>query len=879
LVLFAYALAGVGFAQTPASGAVQGTVTDQTGGVLVDASVIISGKSGERKTTTNGQGVYTVEALAPGKYSVKVIALGFPPYGASVTVRAQQTATLDVMLKVGVSMSVQVTEPEGLSLDPRKNKSALVLSGKALSALPDDPRLMLQRLLAMAGSTGRRGDVAVFVDGFRDFKHLPPKDTIEMIRINSNPFSAEFAQPGAARIEITTKPGSDRYRGNLRAQARSSQLDARNAMAATKELNEYRNFNGYIQGPLKKNKVGFMLYGGHWFQDENAVIRATVIDPASVQPTLFGATVPTPSRTNSMLAKLDLSVFGQAVNVSFSKTTEKAWGQGLGSSLDLPEYGYTSSSEDSVGRLWWTKIGASSLTDFRVEASRSEASTDPDSVAPAVLVLDAFNAGGNPGAGSQNSTWATQGTGTFTLLRGSHTFKAGFLWQTERRENVDRTGFNGTYTFGADVERDAAGRPLLDAQGHTTSIDPLERYRRTLLGTAGYRPSQFSIVAGDPSASVSQLNLGWFVLDDWSLSKRVSLSYGVRQDSQSNLQWQPNLAPRAALSWLLDDEGDNALKFGAGLFYDGVESGITLDTRKRNGARQRFVVRQPTTFPGVPSLETLESDGLASAALYTKATDLRVPRSFVASVSFERQLPLGLFGVVEYQYAKGTRLLRLRDVEDVLQFESTGRSLHHELMVGLRLDANERLAFFTNYRLGTLRSDTDGAYTIPSNSLDLGADYGFSSDDQRHEVLMGITASLPRGIFMDASLTVASGRPFDITTGRDDNGDSYFRDRPSFADPADPDAVVTPFGTFNPSPGPDEARIPRNFGREPWRTTLDVSLSKTWFQKLTMGVYAQNVLNKTNLVRYSGVLTSQAFGLPRQALNARRFELTLTLGF
>jgi len=880
---------GAGFAQPRATGTLQGTVKDQTGAVLVDAAVTVSGKSGERRTKTDGQGVYSVDQLVPGKYAVTVSAPGFPLFGKSVSIGAQETATLDVMLRVGVSMSVQVTEPDGLSLDPRKNKSALVLSGTMLNSLPDDPRLMLKRLLAMAGSTGRRGDVAVFVDGFRDFKRLPPKDTIEMIRINSNPFSAEFAQPGAARIEITTKPGSDRYHGQVRAQARSSALDARNALAETKEPSEYRNINGYLQGPVKKDRIGFMLYGGHWFQDENAVIRATVLDPSSLQATGFSATVPTPSRTNSLLAKIDLSVFGQAINASFSRTTEKARGQGLGSGLDLPEHAFESRNVDSVGRLWWTKIGSSSLSDFRVEYAHSEDSTTPSSVSPAVLVLDAFSAGGNPGAGAQATTWATQGTATVTLLRGDHTFKTGVMWQSDRRTNVDRAGFNGTFTFGADVERNAQGLPVLDAAGLTTSIAPLEVYRRTLLGIPGYRPSQFSIVTGDPSASVHQWNLGWFVLDDWSLSERVSLSYGLRQDAQTHVTWRPNFAPRVALSWLLDDEGDNALKFGAGVFYDTIDAGITLDTR-RGGARQRFIVRKPASFPAMVSPEELDADAVVSAALYTKSPDLRVPRSIVASASFERQLPLGLFGVVEYQFVKGSRLLRLRDLAvsagrdaepaaPLLQFESTGRSLQHELMLGLRLDANDRMSFYANYRVGTHRSDTDGAYTIPSNSLDLASDFGASDGDRRHEIVAGVTAMLPRGVTVDASLTVASGQPFDITTGRDDNGDSYFSDRPAFARPEDPGAVVTPFGTFNPNPGPGDVIVPRNFGREPWQTNLDLSVSKTLFGRLTVGAFAQNVLNTTNLVRYSGVLTSKAFGTPRQALNARRFELTLTVGF
>lgn len=877
-------------AQPVGTGGLRGTVTDQTGGVLVGATITVSGAGGEHRTATDSQGRYRFDGLPAGSYAVSASAPGFPLFGTTIAIRAQRTATLDISLRIGVAVSLQVSELGGLSLDPRKNKSALVLSGKSLNSLPEDPQLLLQRLLAMAGSTGRRGDVAVYVDGFREYTRLPPKDTIEMIRVNSNPFSAEFAQPSAMRIEITTKPGSDRYHGQIRAQARSSRLDAKNPLAESSPRSEYRNYNGYLQGPIKKDRVGFMVYAGQWIQDENAILRATILDGETSMPTPYVATVPTPVTVSTLMAKLDLSVFGQAVNTSYTRTSETARGQGLTTGLELADHAYERRTDEQIARLWWTAIGATTVNDARVEVTRSDDATDAVSTAPAVVVLDAFSSGGNSRAGVETTSWTTQATETLTVLRGAHTFKAGLAWQTISRSNVDRSGFNGMFTFGADVERDAAGRPVFDTQGRTTSIAPIDRYRRTLQGVPGYAPSQFSLVGGEPAASVTQWSLGGFFLDDWSVSKRVSLSYGARLDSQNHVRWRPNLAPRMALSWLLDEKGSQAVKIGAGVFYGDIGPEITLDTRRSEAARQRYIVRQPAFFPTAPQPEDLGGSVLTSSAAYTKAQDLRVPRSIVATASYERELPLGIFGVAQYQFVKGTRLLRLRNLAapatptapvaaPVLQFESTGRSMQHEMMVGLRLDANASVSLFANYRLGTLKSDTDGAYSLPADSHNLSAEYGAASEDRRHQVLAGATLTFPRGIMVGVAVSVLSGRPFNITTGRDDNRDSFFLDRPAFAQPGEPGAVVTPFGTFNPNPDAGAALIPRNYGREPWQSNLDISISKTLFGSFTVAGDVQNLLNTTRLVRYSGVLTSPTFGTPNLALNARRFELTVRYGF
>jgi outer membrane receptor protein involved in Fe transport len=463
------------------------------------------------------------------------------------------------------------------------------------------------------------------------------------------------------------------------------------------------------------------------------------------------------------------------------------------------------------------------------------------------------------------------------------------LLETISQDSTDRTGFNGQFLFGTDIERDANGNGILNEAGQPTLISPIENYRRTVLGLPGYAPSEYRITRGTPDVGVDQWSLGWFALDDWSVSNRLSLSYGLRQDLQSNISRRLMLEPRAALSWLIDSNGKNAIKLGAGVFSGRVEPAITLDTRKVNGIdRQQLIFVRPTGFPSPPL--AFDQAAPAQSAVYTKADDLRTPYATIGTISYERQLPLGLFAVGQFTYTKGEHLLRLRNITapvpgetaaaaaPILQFESTGRSLQRQAMIGLRGHIKKELTFYGNYTWGRKNSDTDNPYTTPADSRNPSLDYGAAADDIRHQIVAGATVELPKGLLITPSLSIASGRPFNITTGTDNNGDTIFADRPAFAVPGEL-GIATPYGLLDPSPSPGDAIIPRNFGREPWQTTVNLNLSQTFPGNVILAMDADNLFNNRRLIRSNGVLISPTFGVPNLALDGRRLLFSLRYGF
>ena len=165
-----------------AAGTLRGQVTDPSGAVVANASVAILASGSEsgipaHSATTNRSGSYEIGNLAPGKYTVTANAQGFALFVQSdVEVAAGQVAQFNIALDINVEKEKVNVEEQGPQLDvnPANNASAIVLSGKDLEALPDDPDELQQDLEALAGPSAGPNGGQIYIDGFTAGQ-LPPK--------------------------------------------------------------------------------------------------------------------------------------------------------------------------------------------------------------------------------------------------------------------------------------------------------------------------------------------------------------------------------------------------------------------------------------------------------------------------------------------------------------------------------------------------------------------------------------------------------------------------------------------------------------------------------------------------------------------------------
>ncbi len=825
----------------------RGTVKDQTEAFMPSVPVTLEDGQGKKLTArTDERGRYRFSGLKPNLYTLKVEVEGFTPFSEQIDLLTRQSLTFDVTLEVFITEQIEVkTEKPSISVEPENNLSAIVLTEVDLEALPDDPDELLETLKMMAGAAGGRDDSAIYVDGFRERGRIPPKEAILRIRLNSNPFSAEYNEPGNSRIEIVTKPGSDTFHGGFRLNFNDESLNARNSFAPSRAPLQVRSYGGNFSGPIIRNRWGFFVTIDRREQDENDVINATILNPVTSNPESFADTVLTPTRSTNYSIRTDVLLTPKhTVGFQYRHSSREQLNEGLSSGFDLPERAFDRRTSDVTLRFYITSIASErAVNEMRLQLSRRKNETRALTDATAIVVFDAFSAGGNQGSlFSDNTDRELEFSDNLTYTYGKHSFKFGVRAEGSRRENFNRANFGGTFTFGVDVERDALGAPVLDSTGNQIPIPSLDLYSRVLAGEPGYRPSQFSIVRGDPFSSILQWEMAWFAQDDWRVSPRLTLSYGLRHEFQTNLADKINFAPRFGIAWQPDKKGKSTIRAGAGLFYDYIDDGITLDTLRLDGQRQQqFVIQRPGFFTDIP--DQFSAAVRRQPTTRVKDEDIKSPYSIISTISYERALPANLFASTGYTWTRGVHLLRTRNINaplpgegaakpfpdegPILQYEATALSTRNELWMNLRWNF-KRLSLFGRYTLSSTRSNSDGAGQSPANPYDLTSEWGRSNRDERHQFFIGGSVTLPWQLRLSPLINISSGRPFNITTGRDNNRDTIFTDRPAFASPDDPEAVVTQFGVFNPNPQPGDEIIPRNLGQGPGSVNVNLSISKSF---------------------------------------------------
>jgi hypothetical protein len=192
----------------------RGHIADPTGARIPGATITVSREGGAVVTTTTASaaGAYTVNGLPPGSYVVEASARGFAPFQSpAIPLAAGQIKRVDIAMAIEVAeQSVVVTdELPTVNVEASGNSNAIVIKGKDLDALSDDPDELASELQALAGPAAGPNGGQVYIDGFTGGQ-LPPKSAIREIRINRNPFSAEYDKLGYGRIEVFTKPGTDK---------------------------------------------------------------------------------------------------------------------------------------------------------------------------------------------------------------------------------------------------------------------------------------------------------------------------------------------------------------------------------------------------------------------------------------------------------------------------------------------------------------------------------------------------------------------------------------------------------------------------------------------------------------------------------------------
>ncbi len=871
-----------------------------------------------RSAQTDNQGRYRISGLADGNYRVLVTSAGFAPYeSASVQLVSGRTRTVDVRLQIRAEkQNVTVSDNASqIGVDASQSVGQMVLRGSDLDSFSDDAEDLANELQMLAGPSPGPDGGQIFIDGFSGGV-LPPKASIREIRVNQNPFSAEYDRVGFGRIEVLTKPGSSQFHGQFSFDFGNRALTARNPFLTSSIVPDYRQeiFAGNFGGPLSK-KASFFVDADRRITDENSISNYTTLD-SGLNPMQISSAVVAPSRRTSLSPRLDYALSSnQTLTVRYSLVETNAKNQGISTqNFDLPSQAYTQDNgQQSVQVIESAVLGAKALNDARFQFLHTRTTAMGVSSAPEIDVVGAFT-----GGGSFPKNYADENRSEFqdniTLLRGVHTIKIGVRLRDDHLAQQSTTNFNGRFIFAAIPGGSSAlgvyrQNQLLMSQGLSQAT----------IAALGFGPSEFLLTTGTPGATVNLFDAGVYIQDDWRIKQNLSLSGGLRYEGQSGITDHADFAPRLGVAWAPGGRGTRnpktVLRAGAGIFYDRFTSALLLNATLVNGINQtQYVIRNPDFYPTIPDLATLGSlQNSGSHIGYRVASPLHAPYMLQTAVGLEHQLPRGLSFAINYTSTRGDHQLLTRDINaplpttfndvgdaigprpfgaaagDIYQYEGSGVFRQNQMIVSMNAKINARFSLFGYYVYNRAMSDTGGANTLAADPYDLRLDYGRASFDFRHRGFVSANAMLPFHIRMAPFIYLQSGLPYNVTSGVDTNGDGNpNNDRPSFAqDLSRPSVVNKPgFGAFDTAPGtlPKAAIVPPYYLQGPGILSLNVRISRSWaFGERGGGNTGSDEIRGGQSIQNGGLSggSNQAglSGITAGIATARRYALTLTASF
>ncbi len=408
VICIAFGFASALLAQT-GTATIRGSVTDPSGGAVAGTSIVVTSADGQSLgATTTGEGAYVVKGLAPGIYKFEAIAKGFAIYEKDgVVVTAGQTLTLDVRLAIEAEKEkVTVTaDAPTVSVDPSSNAGAVVISGKALDALSDDPDELQSDLQALAGPSAGPNGGQMYIDGFTAGQ-LPPKSSIREIRINQNPFSSEYDKLGYGRIEIFTKPGTDKFHGQAEIQGNDKGLNTENRFIQPGDDPGYDKlmYNGSIGGPLSKKASFFFSAQRRDLNDLGVVDAPAVLDSNNQIVNNFQETVPNNMTRTNLGPRLDYQLTkNNTLTARYQYWRDNEQNDGINGS-SLPTQGFNTLETEQTLQLSDTQmIGSAIVNETHFQYLHNTSSQTPFSALAAINVEGAFLGGGS-GSGTSADT-------------------------------------------------------------------------------------------------------------------------------------------------------------------------------------------------------------------------------------------------------------------------------------------------------------------------------------------------------------------------------------------------------------------------------------------------------------------------------------------
>ena len=823
-------------------------VEDPSGATIPNAAIIVLAESDLiAEQNADGRGMAVIPIRTAQALKLIVTAPGFATQELEVTVPARttsQTVTVAMTLaNIETDVTVSATEQQevgGLTES---------LSQAEIDQLPDDED-ELQRMLEEIAGPG----ATIRVDGFSGGR-LPTRDQIARIVVRRDAYSAEFHDVGRGRVEIVTRPGVDRWRGNAGLNVRPSGLSARNAAAAAgTRAGTMLRMNAFAAGPLVRNRVSFSAsVQGSSSEDTRGISALTLNGP-------LVATLTQPFDNRSVSVRTEGLLTPRTMfRVSYERNDSERGNQGI-SELDFPERGYTN---ESVGHELRLSLEGGQRRPFhlRLEMDQRRNEAVPDTVAQTIVVQSAMRSGGASITGINRGRSVMSDT-MFTLVARPYTLRVGSLLNYNSNEQGQLRNSLGTFTF-TDLASFAAGQPATFTQ------------RR------GAQPLTVGITQAAAFAQAEVTKWSW------------NFGMGVRYEVQSGIDHRGAVAPRLGASRSFGRNTTN-IRVGYGWFYDWMPVRVEEETiRLAQGSTEEEIIIQNPSYPDPFAAGTISTRRDPPTRL-TLADSAQLPRWQRASAGINHQLRQGIRLNFDAFYESSDNEFRSLDLNApvlgvrpdptfgrVLLVQSMGRARRAGFNVNMNYSPRQGVFSSLRYGYSNNMDDADDEFTPPASG-DFFSEWA-RTRESRHRVNWNVGVPVQRlGLSISMNGRWNSGGYYNLTTGRDDNGDAIFNDRPDGVSRNSLQATGITAADMRvswtiPARGPNGSV---NFQRGPGgggpRGPGGAGQAQRRFE---VYLWASNLFNHVNKTGYVGVQSSPFFMQATSAQAARRIEVGWRFSF
>jgi hypothetical protein len=794
-----------GAPQPPAApSAITGVVADPSGAIVPNAEIDLIENNGSVAGSYHsaGDGSFQVIAPHPGTFTLVVSEPGFDTVKTPVLIAASvaavsaaaatrlNAAPLHIVLPIAAlstNVNVNAENDEDLTSSDENHDSSVMTAGdiKQLPIFDNDLQGAMGAFLDDSDTAS--GGAGLIVDGVEANRNTVSASAVQEIRINQDPYSAQYYWPGRGQMEIVTKSAADHYHGQFNFLFRDSTLNAQNALAPSKPFEQRRVYEGHFTGPIFfAPKSSFLVSFNRAEEDIDSVVDA-VVAPTPDNPTgTFTANVPAPTRDTEFSARAAHQFSDR--HSAYAQYSYQDWtgqNQGVGGQ-SLASVGYNNRyHEDDLIFHVDSTLSSELLNQFSLVTEHAFSKNRNAFEAPRVYVSGDFSSGS-----AQNDTLSTDYNirlyDMVSWTRGRHFVKIGAgIPHFDRRAFDDNSNALGTYTFS----------PILAPDGVTVLTSALQNYQNNL-------PSAFSINSGETHFIYHQQEMGAFIQDQYKLSSRFSITPGLRYDWQNFFATKRlGFSPRLSFAYVIDQQSKTVLRGGGGIYYDRTGSGSLLDLARYDGLQPRrrsvVIALNPATEPATGCVPV--GNCINPASLPVARTELkpnaRVPYEMHYGLSIERQLGEKATGTVSVYTMRQIGTFRSVDINAptpqsgytqrpdpnygrIRQMQPEGFMTGSGMDVSYRGRLNKWFTGWGRYTWSHFASNSDGLGWYPQNQYDPNDNWSDASFDRRQR--LGMYAMFhPESVYnLSAGIWANTGRPWTVTTGTDPYGDSLYNARP-----------------------------------------------------------------------------------------------------